>query len=257
MKTTTLNKIMSGFLVACGFTPMGTAAEPEKENEKAAKKPSWQVKGELEEACSCAPACPCWFKSLPTKMTCDGAQIIFITDGKYGKTPLKGLAVAQFVQSPEGKTMLESFGDWKFDYIYIDEKASEDQRTALKELASHFFPPAAKTREFRFVPITRKIEGDEHKITVGTVAVCSGHLIEGGGGGPPKVTNPPLADPTHREFLQGETTTLTYSDAGQGWKYEKSNYMRNKFEVDDRQYAKFEAEMARKIEAMKKAEEKK
>ena len=92
------------------------------------------------------------------------------------------------------------------------------------------------------------------KDTIGNVGVCAGHLIDGGDGTPPKVINPPLADPTHKEFLQGETTTLTYNDAGQGWKYEKSNYMRNKFKVDDRQYAKHEAEMAKKMEAMKKAE---
>lgn len=246
---------MVGVLVAGGLMATGVAAEPEKAAAGAAqKKPSWTVEGELEEACSCAPACPCWFKSLPTRMTCDGMQVIFISEGHYGKTPLKGLAVGQFVQSPEGKTMVESFGNWKFDYIYIDEKANEEQRAALKELSTHFFPPAAKTREYQYVPITRKIEGAEHKITVGKVGSCSGHLIEGGEGGPPKVTNPPLADPTHREFLQGETTYLTYNDAGQGWKYEKSNYMRNKFKVDDVQYAKHEAEMAKKMAEMKKAE---
>ena len=253
MKTTILNTILARVFAACCFITPGTAAEPEK----AATKISWQVQGELEEACSCSAPCPCWFKSLPTKMTCDGLQVIFITEGQYGKTPLKGLAVAQFVQSPEGKTMFESFGGWKFDNIYIDEKASEEQRTALKELAAHFFPPAAKTREFKFVPITRKIAGAEHEITIGDVGVCSGHLIEGGDGSAPKVTNPPLADPTHREFLQGETTTLTYRDAGQGWKYSKSNYMRNKFKVDDRQYAKHEAEMAKKMAAMKKPAEEK
>jgi hypothetical protein len=55
--------------------------------------------------------------------------------------------------------MFESFGNWNFDYVYIDDRANEEQRQALKELAAHFFAPAAKTREFRFVPITRGIEG--------------------------------------------------------------------------------------------------
>src|SRR2546421_10666980 len=98
----------------------------------AASKTSWKVTGELEEACSCRPACPCWFKSLPSRMTCDGAQIIFIKKGHYGKTPLDGLGVAQFVQSPEHQSMFESFGKWNFDYVYIDDKATEDQRQALK-----------------------------------------------------------------------------------------------------------------------------
>ncbi len=85
---------------------------------------------------------------------------------------------------------------------------------------------------------------------MGTAGALSGHLIDGGYAGSPKVVNPPLADPTHKEFLQGQTTTLTYNESGQGWKYEHSNYMRNQFKVDDREYAKFEAEMARKIASL-------
>jgi hypothetical protein len=246
-----MKRIMSGKLVmwmaivwgACSLGLSGRAAT--------ANKTSWKVTGELEEACSCRPACPCWFKSLPSRMTCDGAQIIFISKGNYGKVPLEGLAVAQFVQSPEHQSMFESFGKWNFDYIYIDEKANVQQREALKELSLHFFPPAAKAREYRYVPITRKIEGDEHHTTIGTYGVCSGHLIEGGFDGTPKVINPPLADPTHKEFLQGQTTKLTYTDAGQDWKYENSNYMRNKFVVDNKQYEKHEAAMAKKMGQMK------
>ncbi|HTL57697.1 MAG TPA: DUF1326 domain-containing protein [Candidatus Limnocylindrales bacterium] len=218
----------------------------------AAEQTSWKVTGELEEACSCRAACPCWFKSLPSRMTCDGAQIIFISKGHYGKTPLDGLAVADFVQSPERKSMFESFGNWNFEYVYIDERANDEQRAALKDLATHFFPRGAKSVEYRYVPITRKVDGPEHTTTVGNYALCSGHLLEGGYTGAPKVTNPPLADPTHKSYLQGETTRLTYKDAGQDWNYEGSNYMRNKFQTDNKEYAKFEAEMAKKIEQMKK-----
>src|SRR5206468_11995654 len=125
-----------------------------------------------------------------------------------------------------------------------------------KELSTHFFPLAAKERKYQFVPIHREIKGAEHIVTVGDKGSFSGHLADGGYKGAPKVTNPPLADPTHKEFLQGETTTMAYNDAGQGWKYENSNYMRNKFQVDDREYTKFEAEMARKMAAMKSQPEK-
>jgi hypothetical protein len=186
-------------------------------------------------------------------MTCDGAQIVFITKGRYGKIPLDGLALGQFVQSPEHQSMFESFGKWNFDYVYIDEKATEEQRQALKELAGHLFAPGAGTkgREYRYVAISRKIEGDEHTTTVGDYALCSGHLIEGGYSGAPKVINPPLADPTHKEFLQGEATRLTYKDAGQDWKYENSNYMRNKFQTSNQEYEKYEADLAKKMAQMK------
>src|ERR1700746_3862873 len=144
----TIQSISIGLLlsVTTAFGAMGKSS-------KAESKTPWKVAGDLEEACSVGPACPCWFKSLPSRMTCDGAQIIFITSGHYGKVPLEGLAVAQFVQSPEHQSMFESFGKWNFDYVYIDQNADEKQREALKELALHFFPLAAKTREYRYVPI--------------------------------------------------------------------------------------------------------
>ncbi|MDZ4404825.1 DUF1326 domain-containing protein [Prosthecobacter sp.] len=247
MKTILWKAAMAAVLTLCGALQSSIAADTAKTE---TKQPSWNVTGELEEACSCHAPCPCWFKSVPSRMTCDGAQMVFITKGSYGKTSLDGLAVAQFVQSPEGKSMFESFGNWNFDNVYIDERATEAQRTALKEISAHLFPLAAKKREFKFVPITRQIQGAEHLVTVGTFGSFSGHLIEGGLGGPPKVSNPPLADPTHKEYLQGQATVMTYNDSGQKWKYENSNYMRNKFKVDDRQYAKFEADMAKKMAAM-------
>jgi hypothetical protein len=220
------------------------------ETKSAEPKVAWKISGELEEACSCRPACPCWFKSKPSRMTCDGVQAVFIQKGHYGKTSLDGLAVAQFLQSPEGKSMVESFGNWNFDNIYIDERANDDQRQALKEIAGHLFPAGAKTRAFRFVSMTRNIDGAEHSITIGNSGSFSGHLSEGGYEGAPKVQNAPLADPTHREYLQGETTRLAYRDSGQGWSYEKSNYMFNRFKVDNKQYAKYEAELAKKMAAM-------
>jgi hypothetical protein len=242
MKDILIGSILGG-LITCSSAVTCLGAE----STGAESKTPWKITGELEEACSCRAACPCWFKSKPSRMTCDGVQAVFVLKGHYGKTPLDGLGVAQFVQSPEGKSMFESFGSWNFDNVYIDEKANEDQRQALKEIAAHLFPPAAKSREFHFVPIVRTIDGAEHSISVGNNGSFSGHLIEGGSSGPPKIMNPPLADPTHREFLQGQSTKLAYSDAGQGWKYENSNYMFNRFKVNNRQYQKFEAEMAKKM----------
>src|SRR5436853_1219498 len=72
----------------------------------------WTITGQLEEACSCDAACPCWFNSKPTKMTCSGGQVLFIEKGNYGNVKLDGLALANMSQSPAGRSMMESFGDW-------------------------------------------------------------------------------------------------------------------------------------------------
>ena len=233
-------KSLAGTLLASCMLLSVAIAEPNT----ASPTTSWKLSGDLEEACSCNIACPCWFKSPPSRMTCDGVQAVFITKGRYGKTPLDGLAVAQFVQSPEGKSMFESYGTWNFANFYIDERANEEQRKALKEISTHLFPMGAKTPQFSFVPITRTIEGADHSVKVGSVGSFSGRLLETSSGSP-KIVNPPLADPTHKEFLQGQAAKLTYHDSGQGWNYEHSNYMFNHVKVNNVQYEKFEAEMAK------------
>jgi hypothetical protein len=241
-----MSKIVTASVVG-GLMVFAASISTAAGDSSAGKKPSWKISGDLEEACSCRPACPCWFTSKPSRMTCDGVQAVFIRKGRYGKTSLDGLALAQFVQSPEGKSMAESFGNWNFDNVYIDERANEEQRAALKEIASHLFPLAAKSRNFQFVPVSRMLSGNEHSVTVGKSGSFSGHLIDGGFGGAPKIQNPPLADPTHRSYMQGQSSNLAYSDSGQGWKYENSNYMFNHFKVNSKEYEKFEAEMAKKM----------
>ncbi len=218
-----------------------------------APKTPWKIAGQLEEACSCNAACPCWFGSKPTKMNCGGGQFLFIGKGTYGDVKLDGLAVGAMGQSPDGKAMMESFGNWNFNYYYIDEKADPKQRDALKAIANEVLTPGASPKsEVRIVPIARKIDGKEHSISLGKYGSFSGHLVEGGLGGSVKITNPPGADPLHKEYSQGETTALAYNDAGQNWDMKGSNYMYGTFELDSAQYEKFAAGLAQKMAAMKK-----
>ena len=228
-------------------------------NESKDKTP-WKITGQLEEACSCDAACPCWFGSKPTKMTCGGAQVLFIQKGPYGKVKLDGLAVANMAQSPEGQTMMGSFGNWNFSYYYIDEKATPEQRKALEAIGKKVLVPgASKKTETRYVPITRKIEGKDHEITLGQHGTFRGRVVEGGLGGSPKIVNPPGADPIHHEYAQGHTSKMTYTDADQNWSWDTSNYMFGTFTVDNVQYEKFAAGLAQKMAKMndEKAPEKK
>src|SRR5258706_4869160 len=117
--------------------------------------PGWKMSGQMEESCSCDGACPCWWGNHPTKMTCSGSEALFIDKGSYGGVKLDGLSMAQFVQSPEGKTMMEAIGNWNFAYLYIDSKADAKQREALAKIAAEVFAPIAPERmKTRFIPIT-------------------------------------------------------------------------------------------------------
>jgi len=110
---------------ACRDSPAGRFSRYENENCSLSRRPArslrfsvllawfglrstqgktpWKITGQLEEACYCDAACPCWFDSKPTKMTCGGGQVLFIEKGNYGRLKLDGLAMANLVQSPEGQ----------------------------------------------------------------------------------------------------------------------------------------------------------
>src|SRR5437867_9776807 len=128
--------LVAGLLIH--VAPVRAANEPKD-------KTPWKITGQLEEACSCDAACPCWFNSKPTKMTCGGGQVLFIQKGNYGKVRLDGLAIASIGQSPEGQTMMESYGNWNFAYNYIDEKATPEQRKALEAIAGAVLTPDRKS----------------------------------------------------------------------------------------------------------------
>lgn len=221
--------------------------------DQAAGEKPWKIVGQLEEACRCNGACPCWFDSKPTHMNCGGGQVLFIEKGTYGDVALDGLAIGMMGQSPDGKGMMESFGEWNFINFYIDEKANPKQREALASIAHTVMAGgASKNTEDRITPITRTINGKEHSISLGKYGEFHGHLIEGGLGGSSVIKNPPGADPLHAEYNQGQTTAMTYTDAGQNWKFENSNYMFGTFTIDSEQYKKFAAGLAQKMAAKKK-----
>lgn len=241
--------------VAAAFLIVGTVAGPVLAADSMASAGSaptaWKIAGDLEESCSCDGACPCWFGNKPTKMNCSGSEAFFITKGNYGKVSLDGLAVAQVQQSPDGKSMMESMGSFNFNRIYIDAKATPEQRKALEAIAAQVVPPMAPAEKTKidYAPITRTITGKEHTIAVGTVATFSGHLMETPMGGAPKITNPLLPDPMHKEYFQGTTTHQTYNDAAQ-WDFSNSNYMWNQFSVTNKDYEML-AEKMKSMDMMK------
>lgn len=222
------------------------------DSKPAETKTTWKIAGQLEEACKCNAACPCWFGAKPTHMNCGGQLVYFITKGSYGNTSLDGLAYARTGQSPDGQAMMDASGNWVFDYLYIDEKASPEQRKALEAIAWGTEPKESKNFQVKYVPISRNIDGKVHTVTIGQFGTFSAHLIESVLGGPPRISHAPGADPIRAEFLQGLTSAFKYTDASQDWNLQNSNYMYTEFDVNSDQYEKFGAMMMQKMEEMKK-----
>ena len=89
---TKIRIIFAGLAALLAIISIGAASD--------VKKTSWKLTGQLEEACSCSAACPCWFGSKPTKMMCSGSQFIFISKGTYGNVTLVSARVEVIGTAP-------------------------------------------------------------------------------------------------------------------------------------------------------------
>src|SRR5256885_15776342 len=117
-----MKTVLLAFLAAVMTIPPAFSVSKE---EKATK---WKITGQLEESCSCNAACPCWFDSKPTRMTCGGNQVLFIQKGNYGFVKLDCLVEANYAQRPEHQIMIDSFGKWTFSTNYIDGMTNSERR---------------------------------------------------------------------------------------------------------------------------------
>lgn len=96
--------------------------------------PSWQLRGQYYETCSCDFVCPCLPGQMtvrPTKGDCTFAMAFQIERGSYGTVSLDNLGFIVLGWTPEemGK------GNWSIGLI-ADDRASAEQRDAIAAIAS-------------------------------------------------------------------------------------------------------------------------
>jgi len=96
--------------------------------------PSWNIRGQYYETCSCDFVCPCvpgQMSVRPSKGSCTFAMAFQIDGGSYGSVTLDGLGFIVLGFTPEemGK------GNWSVGLI-TDQRASSEQRDAITAIAS-------------------------------------------------------------------------------------------------------------------------
>ena len=95
------------------------------------KQQQWSFKGDYFEACNCEVNCACVFGSPSHYDDCQVALAWHVDSGRYGEITLDGLNFALVARTPK----MMSDGNWTA-VIYLDEKASNDQREALRSIVS-------------------------------------------------------------------------------------------------------------------------
>lgn len=133
---------------------------------------AWSLEGEYFENCSCEILCPCITASMAGPADYERCQVplvIHVDRGHKDGLSLDGLNAIILVDSPA----VMGNGDWRVA-LYVDERASEEQRAALVEILSGAAggPPemlAPLIGEFlgvRVVPIVYERRGANYRVEV-------------------------------------------------------------------------------------------
>ncbi|MBK5291077.1 MAG: DUF1326 domain-containing protein [Acidobacteriia bacterium] len=92
---------------------------------------TWRIKGDNLSSCNCDWGCPCQFNARPTHGNCEAFVGMRINEGNFGGINLSGVVFSAAAKWPgaihEGNGTIQ---------LFIDEKASAEQRSAVLEMAS-------------------------------------------------------------------------------------------------------------------------
>jgi hypothetical protein len=93
--------------------------------------PKWFFDADYLQTCNCDYGCPCEFAAPPTDGFCEGMGVWKIDKGKYDDVSLDGTGLAFAAKWPGAIHQ----GNGKL-CVFVDERASEQQRNALLQIAS-------------------------------------------------------------------------------------------------------------------------
>jgi hypothetical protein len=141
----------------------------------------WSLQGEYLEACNCDWGCPCKFGASPSKGYCQGIIGFEVQQGSYGQVDLGGLGMALILSAPGSPFMGNITAT-----IYVDERATPDQRQAFESIVSGksggfweiISSLVSDNRGIKFAPMQMENSGSRRTFTIpGLVTLVNEPLV--------------------------------------------------------------------------------
>lgn len=220
----------SGLFVACS-------------TEQAEAKPKWEVEGHFSEACQCDVVCPCLYGKPASDGTCNSTQVFQIEKGRYEDMVLDGLYVVTSGSAPEGHDDEETTAPWSWTFarFYLDERANEQQRQALEEIARALItnllqqPAGAQITsddEVKVVPIQASVTLERAEANIPDVlAFHTERLMKPESEEPWEITDAAWSAEWMPQYFAGQSKTYNYSDA-QEWDHRGQNALFGRFKAN-------------------------
>ena len=194
----------------------------------------WNLAGAYFESCNCAVACPCIFLTPPNSDDGDCKALLAwdIKTGNFDGTDLTGLKVALAVNCPGN--MID--GNWKVA-LYIDDKASEQQNSALQqiysgqsggifELLSGFISEIIGVES---TGIEFTTDGKKRSVKIENVAEASIEAIEGFDGQDVLISGAPLDATPGEPMVVSKSIINKYENHGIEWDISGNNGYQSNF----------------------------
>ena len=200
---------------------------------------NWKLEGDYFEGCNCASICPCIFKLDSTEGECKVVVAWHIERGHFGNGDinLDNLNVVYAIYAPGN---MFTGPKWKLA-LYVDDKASEQQKDALTKIYSGqvggFFGVAAnhvgEVMGIKSVPIDFAVEGKRRRLKIPTLLEIE---IEGLNGSNTTVeslvVNPGFTIAPGYDPIIARSTKHTYNDHGFEWDNSGRNGFYSRFRYE-------------------------
>ncbi len=136
----------------------------------------WEMEADYLQACSCDYGCPCEFQAPPTQGFCEALAAWRINRGRYGDVALNGLGLGFAARWPGA--LHEGNGN---AIVFIDEKANDQQREALAQIASgqaggmpfELIATILSKVDIRHVPFEFNISGKNSSVRMGAATAMA------------------------------------------------------------------------------------
>ncbi len=190
----------------------------------AATAPDFEVDGIAFTECQCtAYACPCRANGHPTHGSCHAADLVFIQRGHYGNVKLDGLKAVQ------AGDLVDANPDQTYSMMYIDEKATPEQRAALVSMwnfmLSHWGDH--KVGKVKVVPIQFAESPDKTQYTLAIPGILEEKVVlKRGKDGKPLHTVPAM-DQWGNSIHYADNVVFKYHDKQVGKSWDLSGHQAN------------------------------
>lgn len=190
------------------------------DNAKTSKVEEFQLEGVAIWECQCpAYGCPCQKNGLPTEGMCHASDFSHIRKGRYGNVSLDGLSLAMVGNLVDGNA------ERLFATLYVDEKATHEQRDALFQIVQYMNTlanqPPVPFRQVKFVPIAfdESSNRTEYRVDI-PKTLQEKVLLRRGESGKPLFTMPAM-DLWSNTLHNADNVQFKYADSeeGAGWDY--------------------------------------